>query len=176
MKNLQSTGTADFATLGGPTIKAANTRHLVPFILELANKHLTDDRKEDHIYIHILVRHANDFNRLMYSSGMFLTPDELAAFTRATEGIGKCLQALRARAKAAKQLFWHIVPKTHYMQLFPDEAKLSSHRIVLCYIEESYIGNVASIWSSSKNGPYGETIQHTALLKYLVRLVRELDL
>ena len=31
MKNLLPAGTADYAALGGPTVKAANTRQVVPF-------------------------------------------------------------------------------------------------------------------------------------------------
>ena len=48
--------------------------------------------------------------------------------------------------------------------------------MVQCYIEESFIGKVAGIWSSSKSGPYSETIQHVALVKYLVWLSIELNL
>ena len=86
------------------------------------------------------------------------------------------MQLLRKRAKADKQLLWQIKPKTHYMQHFPQEARLISPRLVQCYIEESYIGKIAQIWASSKNGPYKETIQFFALLKYLVWLTIELDL
>ena len=86
------------------------------------------------------------------------------------------MQLLRSRAKAAKQLLWHIVPKTHYMQHFPQEARLISPRIVQCYIEESYIGKIAQIWASSKSGPYKDTIQYWVLLKYLVWLTIGLNL
>ena len=68
------------------------------------------------------------------------------------------------------------MPKTHYMQHFPDEAALIAPRLVQCYIEESYIGKAAQIWASCKNGPYSETIQRIGLLKYLVWLAIELDL
>ena len=126
--------------------------------------------------MHQLINHTLEFHRLSYSSGVFFTPEELAAFDQATQGIGKYLQLLRMRAKEDKQLLWHITPKTHFMQHFPQEARLISPRIVQCYIEESYIGKIAQIWASSKNGPYNETIQFFALLKYLVWLCIELDL
>ena len=117
-----------------------------------------------------------EFHRLSYSSGTFFTPEDLAAYDEAAKGMGKYMQLLRKRAKAAEQLLWHITPKTHFMQHFPQEARLISPRIVQCYIEESYIGKIAQIWTSSKNGPYNETIQFFALLKYLVWLCIELDL
>ena len=68
------------------------------------------------------------------------------------------------------------MPKTHFMEHFPREARLISPRIVQCYIEESYIGKIAQLWASSKNGPYKDTIQFFALLKYFVWLTIELDL
>ena len=176
MNNILPAGTANYAALGGPTVKAANTRQAMPFLQELADRYLTDANNMDHVLIHSLIRHTLDFNRLAYSSGVFFTAEELAGFTVATQGVGKYLQLLRARAKAAKQLLWHIVPKAHYMQHFPAEAKLISPRVVQCYIEESYIGKIAQIWASSKCGPYSETIQAVSLLKYLVWVVVELDL
>ena len=126
--------------------------------------------------MHTLISHTVEFNRLMYSSGTFFTEPELQALKIATEGVGKYMQLLRARAKEKKQLIWHIIPKPHYMQHFPEEAKLISPRVVQCYIEESFIGKVAQIWASSKNGPYSEIIQYIVLLKYLVWLAVDLDL
>ena len=86
------------------------------------------------------------------------------------------MQLLRKKAKQDKDLLWHITPKLHYMQHFPQEAKLINPRLVQCYIEESYIGKMAQIWASCKYGKYKESIQYWALLKYLVWLVIELDL
>ena len=148
----------------------------MPFLKDLANRHLTDPNEMDHVIIHQLLEHTAEFNRLIYSSGAFFTPEELAAFDQATKGIGKYMQLLRKRAKGAKQLLWKIVPKTHYMQHFPDEARLINPRVVQCYIEESYIGKLAQIWASARNGPYKEATQFFALLKYLIWLVIELDL
>ena len=130
----------------------------------------------DHVIIHQLITHTLEFHRIVHSSGVFFTPEELKAFDEATKGVGKYLQLLRHRAKLAKQLLWHITPKCHYMQHFPQEARLISLRIVTCYIEESYIGKIAAIWASSKNGPYKESVQFCTLLKYVVWLVIELDL
>ena len=62
------------------------------------------------------------------------------------------------------------------MQHFPEEAKLINPRVVQCYIEESYIGKIAKIWASCKNGPYRATIQQVSLLKWLVALAVELKL
>ena len=169
-------GASNYADLRGPTVKAANTRQAMPFLKDLANRHLTDPNEMDHVIIHQLLEHTAEFNRLIYSSGAFFTPEELAAFDQATKGIGKYMQLLRKRAKEAKQLLWKIVPKTHYMQHFPDEARLINPRVVQCYIEESYIGKLAQIWASARNGPYKEAIQFFALLKYLIWLVIEMDL
>ena len=137
---------------------------------------MTDAANLDHVLMHQLINHTIDFNRLNYSSGTFFTEPELEAYKVATEGVGKYIQLLRSRAKDQKWLLWHITPKTHYMQHFPTEAKLISPRVVQCYIEESFIGKIAQIWASTKNGPYSECIQAIGLLKYLVWLAIELEL
>ena len=176
VNNLKPAGTAHYAGLAGPTIKAANTRQAMPFLQKLADMHLIDRDDMDHLLIHRLVHDAIGFNRTLNESGTFLTGTELQQLTTHTQGVGKYLQLLRSRAKTQKQLLWHITPKTHYMQHFPDEARLINPKAVQCYIEESTIGKVAKIWASSKSGPYRETIQRTALLKYLLWLSIEMDL
>ena len=148
----------------------------MPFLKDIADRVLLDATNIDHVLMHKLIGHTLDFNRVIYNSGVFYTKEELKELTTATVGIGKYMQTLRARAKEAKQLIWGIKPKLHYMQHFPDEAKLISPKVVQCYIEESFIGKVAQIWASSKSGPYSETIQQLSLLKYLVWLSIEHDL
>ena len=174
--NIIPAGTADYATLGGPSIKAANTRQAMPFVQLLCDLHLRNTDNMDHLLIRRLMDHVTDFNIVLFCSGTFLTPLRVDRLAEATEGVGKYMQLLRSRAKEAKQLLWHITPKTHYMQHFPAEARLINPRVVQCYIEESYIGKVAKIWASSKNGPHRETIQRLVLLKYFVWLVVEMDL
>ena len=175
-KHINPAGGADYAALGGPTIKAANTRQAMPFLKDIADRVLLDTNNIDHVLMHKLIDHTLDFNRVIYSSGVFCTEEEVKELKTATVGIGKYMRTLRAQAKKEKQLIWAIKPKLHYMQHFPDEARLISPRMVQCYIEESFIGKVAGILSSSKAGPYSETIQHVALVKYLVWLSIELKL
>ena len=125
----------------------------MPFLQKLADMHLIDDKDMDHLLIHSLVYYAIGFNRTLNESGTFLTGTQLQQLTTHTQGVGKYLQLLRSRAKTQKQLLWHITPKTHYMQHFPDEARLINPKAVQCYIEESTIGKVAKIWASSKSAP-----------------------
>ena len=54
MRNIIPAGTANYAALGGPTVKAANTRHAMPFLKVLADKHLTDANDMDHVLMHML--------------------------------------------------------------------------------------------------------------------------
>ena len=111
----------------------------MPFLKELADNCLTDANVLDHVLMHELISDTLEFNRLIYSSGTFLTQSEIEALAVATQGVGKYMQLLRNEAKKAKQLLWHISPKTHYMQHFPEEARLISPRIVQWYIEESFL-------------------------------------
>ena len=62
--NLQPNGATDYATLAGPTVKAANTRQSLPFLKYIADRHLTDESNIDHVLIHLLIRHTLEFNRV----------------------------------------------------------------------------------------------------------------
>ena len=154
----------------------ANTQHAVPVLKALADTYFTDGTNVDHVLMHQLLHRTIEFKRVMDASGTFFTEPELKQLAEATEGVGKYMQLLRAKAKDDNRLIWHISPKTHYMQHFPEEARLISPKVVQCYIEESYIGKVAEIWKSCKNEPYFDCIQRLALLKYLVWLCLELEL
>jgi len=85
MKNLSSDGPATYAGLCGPTVKAANTRHAVPFLKDLANRHLTSNVDADHAIIHQLFSHTMEFHRLSYSSGTFFT----GSIRRSRQGHGQ---------------------------------------------------------------------------------------
>lgn len=61
----------------------------VPFLKELADRYPTDKDNLDHILIHQLLQRTLEFHRLVNSSGTFFTASEVAAFTTATEGVGK---------------------------------------------------------------------------------------
>ena len=128
--SLVPAGTAHYADLRGPTIKAANTRQAMPFLATLAEKHLTDNENTDHLLIHRLVHHAIGFNHTLNMAGTFLTEIEQKEFATHTQGVGKYLQLLRHRAKTQNQLLWHITPKSHYMQHFPAEARLINPKAV----------------------------------------------
>ena len=148
----------------------------MPFLKTLAKHQLKDTRNTDHVCMHILIDHCITYINVLNNSGTFLNEAQLKQLNEATQGVGMYLQLLRSRAKEAKQMLWWIQPKAHYMQHIPEEAKLINPKVVTCYIEESFIGKVAKVWISSKNGPYAETIQELVLLKYLVWLAIDNDL
>ena len=176
INNLMPGGMSDWAALAGPIVKAANARQARSLLKDIANAILTDITHEYQVAIYILIDHVLEFDRVMYTSGRFLTQEELISFTEATQGVCKMMQLLRSIAKRDKQLLWHIVRNTHCMQHFPAEAASISSRYVQCYIEESFIGKIAKVWSSSKHGPYAGTIQAAALLKHLMWVIIEMEL
>ena len=45
----------------------------MPFLKELADRHLSNADDMDHVLMHQLIKHTLGFNRLIYSSGVFFT-------------------------------------------------------------------------------------------------------
>ena len=66
-----------FAMLGGPAVKGANTKALVPFCAELSaalDNGSPENSRRARMFIHLW-----DFYALLQSAGEFFEPDELAA-------------------------------------------------------------------------------------------------
>ena len=85
--------------LHGPTIKAATTRNVMPFLTVLANEHLQNIRGDmDHALMHMLIEHVLELNRLNYTTGVFFTQEQLEAYEVATQNVGKFMQ-LRQKPK-----------------------------------------------------------------------------
>ena len=55
MANIRPGGARDWCALGGPTVKAANTRQAMPFLDTLAKSHLKDSANYDHLLMHVLI-------------------------------------------------------------------------------------------------------------------------
>ena len=101
---------------------------------------------------------------------MFLADVDQQKLNRAVDRLGLHYHHLRSIAKDRGDLLWRITPKMHYCLHFSRHCQLLNSRYVQVYAEETLVGKILTIWSGSSNGPYGKTIQHTVLIKYLVLL------
>jgi hypothetical protein len=175
MANLLLDGTlGSWAELHGPTVKAASTRHLAPFINRLAVQYCDSGSDFDVSVLEVAGNLCKMYD-IMYTAGRFLTERQHSELTEACYKLGYHYQRLRGLCDACGWLYFQIKPKTHMTMHVPFFGKLINPRWVQCYCSESMIGVVTQIWEGSVSGPYHNTVQRTVLLKYLVQLAICLD-
>ena len=170
---------AGWGVLHGPEVKAANSRHLSGWLVELAAEFFDSTAPSptavEHACICKLTKSLDDTYKIMYSSGMFFTADEHSRFTIAVQRSGKYLNALRYIAKGKQELYWNITPKCHYFLRLPRQGLVMNPRFTQCYHEESLIGKVAIMWGAATNGPYRAVVQRNVMIRCLVLLATRLN-
>ena len=172
IKNLTLDG---WATLHGPVYKAANTRAMLPVLVELVDSYM-DETNEYERTSKLCVHAFNGIYEVMYSNGIFLPDTPKRALTRHLLRFGRCYQHLRNLSAAAGWLYWNITPKVHMSQHFAALCRIINPRYLQNYSEESQVGTMTTIWGRSAHGKYRSTIQHVVLVKRLVALALRLEL
>ena len=179
LKNLTENGKASgWAKLSGQLIKAANSRHAMPFVEALAKRYLVGPGSENSLENKSIVKVCEDTNtmyRIMYSAGFFLSVAQKAELRTTALHLGKHWMAASSHAALRGDLQFQMTPKVHITQHVPDQADLINPRYVQNYRYESLVGRVAAMWAASATGPYEDSIQKTVLLKYLVVLANIFD-
>ena len=165
--NLVKDGWSD---LHGPVVKAANTRGLAPFLVELTNEfHSGADRYD------VLVRRAalslDRFYALLYGASRFLTDGQAAELRRVLARLGSSVQELRDISRARGGFEFKVSPKMHMILHMASLPANANPRFLQCYQEETHIGSITKIWHRSANGRYRATVQRMVLLKRLVATV-----
>ena len=156
-----------WSCLTGKVVKAANTRCMLPFLLELAEDYFDGTDSYD-VSIRKVFTSLVEIQKVLYSSGCFLADTDVDKLDALFRRVGRHWQNLRHLSSLRKENNFHISPKVHYMLHLPAQARLINPIFTQCYTEESMVGRVCKIWHSCANGPYQSTIQRTALLKYWV--------
>ena len=155
--------------LSGQLIKAANTRHLVPWLVEVAEEYFDKPTKFDRA-VKSLVQNLQVMYQILYSAGTFLKPEELTNLNSCVLKFGIRYQFLREHFKANNEYFFNFVHKVHAMQHLPEIASFINPRMLQCYAEEGAVGRIAQIWKASKHGPYRKRVQEVVLTKLLIRM------
>ena len=167
--------TNKWSELSGPLVKAANARHLSPFIEIVARKHL-DGTKPEHNRIIRLASHLNAIYHVLYNACLFLTIAEENFLRTNLFQLGKYHMLCRADAEAAGSLSFQVRPKAHYVQHLWLQSLLVNSRYTQNYCFESVVGKVTQIWEKSCAGQYQKTVQRVVCVKYLVYLAIIMDL
>lgn len=158
-----------FPILHGKAVKAANTRYIIPFAAQLATElnRGTDHQRHRQRCCAELQR----FYDIIHGAGQFLKPEEVADLKSATV---KCLQHYVWMSKEAVrngEMAWNIVPKHHYMMHIGLRAAYMNPCCGQTYINESMVGRVCTMYSSTMAGTGDQkVVQKSVLVKYLTGL------
>ena len=169
MANLLLDGTlGSWAELHGPTVKAASTRHISPFVNQLAVQYCDSGSHFDVSVLEVAGNLCKMYD-IMYTAGRFFTERQQMELTEACYKLGYHYQRLRVLCDACGWLYFQIKPKTHMAMHVPFFGNSSIPDGFNVNWSESMIGVVTQIWEGSVSGPYHATVQRTVLLKYLVQ-------
>jgi len=161
---------ADFPDLSGPVVKAANTRSLVPYGLELQRRATTADPSIVNRHILKCVESLSAVYDIFYAGSYVLTAAEAEAAARHLTRMG--LHYQRLAFLHTDQLAWQMRPKLHYaVAHLAGQAKLINPRYVQTYGSEGLVGKVCNIYKASQSGPYHAGLQRTIFTKYQTGLV-----
>ena len=162
----------EFPELKGNSVKAANTRSLVPYALELQQRAVAIAPTEKNKHALKVVESLQALYDVFYSGGYFLTPAELATTRRQLLRLGLNYQRLAVLAVAENDLAWKQVPKLHYVVgHLAWQCRLINPRYVQTYGSEGMVGKICGIYRASQNGPYAAGLQTTILTKYRLAML-----
>ena len=166
LSNLKSDA---FPELKGNGVKAANTRALVPFVVDIQKRATNMNPSERNKHMLKVVSSLQTAYDIMYGNGFFLSDGALTSLDKALTRMGQHYQWLALNAFDAKKSRWNCVPKLHYAAAhISEQAALINPRLVQGYANESMVGVVCSIYELSQSGPFRARVQHVSMLKYRI--------
>ena len=163
---------AGYANLHSPAVKAANTRAVVPYCVELQRRSVAIDATKLEKHMFKVIESIDALYKIVYSASNWLTDAELDAFSKHCRRIGHNWQMLAMLNKAALVRSWPCRPKLHYsIAHLPRQAALINPRSVQAYGSESMVGRVTKIYERSMDGPGKRIIQLKFMKKYLTGML-----
>ena len=156
-------------------MKAANTRALTPFIVQLAEEFYCDESQKIDLMVSRAANALNRFYEILYSADIFLTDGEITQLRHALAMLGSSAMSLRMICQEVGVFAWQVTPKMHAIQHVSSFPCRLNPRWVQCYHEESGIGSTTAVWSRSAVGRYRKNVQRMVLLKKLVSLIVRLE-
>ena len=163
-----------FPELHGRAIKAANTRSLVAYALDLQKRAVDIDPNDVNHHALKIVQSLQTVYDILYSGEFFLTPNEVGTLHNKLTRMGVNYQLLATQTSAQGQLRWKQTPKLHYaVGHMAMQAALINPRYVQTYGSEGLVGKVCQIFKKTMDGPYHATVQRKILRKYKVGMFLE---
>ena len=135
-----------FPEMHGPANKAANTRSLVPYIIDLQRRATAMNPTRKHRHMLKVVESLQAAIDIFYSNGSFLSEETVTALARHLNKMGQNYQVLQNLAFQDKQTRWKTTVKMHYVVGHPaDQATLINPKATQGYRSESMVGTVCTI-------------------------------
>ena len=154
-----------FSDLHGPIVKAASTRALIPWMVELTTTFFAGSSQEE-VSIRKVAHSLHEIVNTLYSAGIFLTAGEKRHVRYHMLRYSRHYQWLSTHNSEDKGLTWHVKPKHHYFQHIADQLDLLNPRYVQNYLEEGIVGATANVYKASCSGPVDDArLQYTVLIK-----------
>lgn len=167
-------GSNGWAELSGPAIKAAPTRALAPFLVELASEFCGSESEED-VATRRVVGALREYYAAMGTT-MFMTQASLSRLQAAIDEMGIAMQRLRHIAGSRNELSWQVRPKLHKAMHMPLFASIINPMSLNCYVRESQVGTSQKVWKGSVAGRYQRHVQRSVLAKRWLGLLLRLEL
>ena len=143
--------------------KAAETRHLSGYLVDLASRHLDGS---DHAATRLAIAQLLDrFYVVLKNNGMFLTPESESEIATIGKQLVILYNALSTAAAATQTKTWKFSPKFHmWLHLCEIQAGMYNPRFFWTYADEDLVGQMLEVAQTC----HASTLADTALYKYLL--------
>ena len=158
----------NFPCLGGPGVKAANTKALIPFIVNLCRRTLDGSKYKARRLL--MAESLESYYVVIRTAGVFLTDAEQQQLNQAVYNHLVNYSYLALKCMNQGVVRYNVVVKHHYFAHMPMVAQSCNPKFLHTYAEESFVGCITRIYSASCSGPYKGTVQNNVLKKSLVAL------
>ena len=158
----------DAPQLRGRDIKAAATKQLVGFVVELAREY--NSGSEHDLHRKRAVELLADFSGVLDGGGTILTQREAASLHAIVFKFLKHYAWLAQEATAQGSFAWAVQPKHHYMAHLGLQQSVLNPKNTSTFLDESLVGRVCAVFAASLDGPSDRCLQTKVLTKYLLAL------
>ena len=122
---------SEWAQLHGNVVKAAATRHYLPFITDLVHRHYTGDDTWS-VSMRKITTYLSKVYHILYRHGMFLPDAEKDNLQHAVNAFSKHMLLLRSMSHERGLMYFQVTPKVHLLQHIPYQSRLLTAATLKC--------------------------------------------
>ena len=157
----------DFPELHGNGIKAANTKALAPYILDVRKRATELNGCIQHKHMWKVVESLHIVMGIFEENSYFLPEAAAQKVEHHLTRLSQHYQMLQVLTMREEKTRWKTTVKGHYIGAhLAEQAKLINPRFVQGYRSESMVGRIGGIYGMSQSGPFHKNVQRVAMHKY----------